>query len=60
MGIIGGAIVYGFGKRRGRKEAERNAPRPAARRGSPACVDYDYCEARGECDMECHFEDDDE
>lgn len=57
MGFITGAIVYGLGRRAGRKNAEANAPRPAPRRGSPECVDYQYCQAQGECDMECRFED---
>ena len=57
MGFIAGGIIYGLGKRSGRKEAERRQPKPVARRGSPECVDYEYCEAKGECNMECTFDD---
>lgn len=60
MGLLGGLIVYKFGKRRGRKQATRRfaqeqagAKPPVA--GGPDCIHYNnFCRAYGSCDnMTC-------
>lgn len=65
MGILGGLIVYGFGKRRGRRKAERDfakimaeAPHPDVYRMSEECSNYaTFCEAYGSCDgMACEYD----
>jgi len=65
MGVLGTLIVYGFGKRRGRKKTERSLGRNFAsgldsmsRAGmNPECVNFAvFCDAYGSCDGEvCEF-----
>jgi hypothetical protein len=65
MGLLGGLIVYGFGKRRGRRQANSDFARQAsAERSAGAlaqlftkedCVHYhNFCRNFGSCDgMTC-------
>jgi len=68
MGLFGGLIVYGFGKRRGRRQAERQYWQEAkAERDAGALVNeftkqncanyYRFCRQYGSCDgMVCEPE----
>jgi hypothetical protein len=61
MGILGGLVVYGFGRRRGRKQGRRDeylrqqASQEAPEK--PECINwYHFCRTYGSCDgLKCHY-----
>lgn len=55
MGLLGGLIVYSFGKRRGRKQATRRFQAQQELAGTPMgeadCLHYwNFCRNFGSCD----------
>jgi hypothetical protein len=61
MGLLGGFIVYSFGKRRGRKQATRRLAQEYGAQPEPLgqqdCIHYwSFCKNYGSCDgMACEI-----